>query len=303
VQGREHGLLERHLSGLTLQDRGVAVLHGGPSSFCAPARSRAVLRVGLVKPVIIGAGRGRRLKHLTDEIPKTLVPVLGRPMLESILEAYAKSGFAREQILFICGYRNEVIRARYPEFSYVVNEDWENNNILLSLVTAREHLGGGFVSTYSDIVYRPEAVALAVASAHDITLVCDTDWRQRYVGRSEHPETDAEKLIADGDRVVELSRRIASERATGEFIGVMKLSARGAERFLAAFDEAERDYASAPEFREGRSFKKAYLIDLLQHMLERGEPIHCAPMHGGYMEIDTTEDAAMAEGWRETWGR
>ena len=64
-------------------------MHGGPSSFCAPARPRAVLRVGLVKPVIIGAGRGRRLKHLTDEIPKTLVPVLGRPMLESILEAHA----------------------------------------------------------------------------------------------------------------------------------------------------------------------------------------------------------------------
>ncbi len=254
-----------------------------------------------MKPVIIGAGRGRRLRHFTDDLPKTLVPVLGRPMLESILEAFESSGFMRNEVVYICGYRAEVLAERYPAFTYVRNDDWENNNILLSLLCAREHLTGGFVSSYSDIVYRPEAVARALASPHDITLVCDTDWRRRYVGRSEHPETDAEKLVAEGDRVTELSRTIASERATGEFIGVMKLSAAGAARFLAAFDEAARTHADAPVFREGRRFQKAYLIDLLQHMIERGEPVHCAPMHGGYMEIDTTEDAALAESWHRAW--
>ena len=40
-----------------------------------------------MKAIIIGAGRGSRLRHLTNEIPKTLVPVLGRPMLDGILEA------------------------------------------------------------------------------------------------------------------------------------------------------------------------------------------------------------------------
>jgi len=254
-----------------------------------------------VKPVIIGAGRGRRLRHLTDDLPKTLVHVLGRPMLESILEAFEAAGFARRDVTFIAGYRAEVIEARYPEFSYVRNEDWENNNILLSLVTARAHLEGGFVSSYSDIVYRPEAVVRAVASPHDIALVCDTDWRSRYVGRSEHPESDAEKLVADGDRILELSRTLEPSRATGEFIGVMKLTRAGAARFLRAFDEARREFEDAPTFREGRTFRKAYLIDLLQHMLERGEALHCVPMHGGYMEIDTTEDAAMAEGWRRSW--
>ena len=71
---------------------------------------------------------------------------------------------------------------------------------------------------------------------------CDTDWRRRYIGRSQHPETDAEKLRAQGDRVLELSRRIPSEAATGEFIGVMKLSPRGASLFLSAFDAARSSY-------------------------------------------------------------
>lgn len=249
-----------------------------------------------MKAIIIGAGRGSRLRHLTEEIPKTLVPVLGRPMLDSILEALAAGGFTRSDVVFICGYRAEVIQAAYPDLTYVENRDWERNNILLSLLCAREHLAGGFVSTYADIVYRPEIVADLVRSPRDLALACDTDWRRRYRGRSQHPETDAEKLRAEGERVVEISRRIAPERATGEFIGVMKASAAGAAALVEAFDEARASHAGR-EFREGRSFEKAYLIDLLQHMVERGAEMHRVDTHGGYMEIDTLEDAALAESW------
>ncbi|KYF75511.1 nucleotidyl transferase [Sorangium cellulosum] len=251
-----------------------------------------------MKAVIIGAGRGSRLRHLTEELPKTLVPILGRPMLDSILDALAAGGFRRSDVVFVCGYKAEVIRAAYPDLTYVENRDWEQNNILLSLLCAREHLGGGFVSTYADIVYRPEIVADLVRSPHDVTLACDTDWRRRYVNRSQHPETDAEKLRADAaGRVVEISRRIPSESATGEFIGVMKLSARGAARFLSAFDAARAAFSERPEFREGRSFRRAYLIDLLQYMLESGADLHKVDTHGGYMEIDTLEDASLSDAW------
>ena len=249
-----------------------------------------------MKAIVIGAGRGSRLRHLTEEIPKTLVPILGRPMLDSILDALAAGGFRRSDVIFICGYRADVIRARYPDLTYVENRGWEQNNILASLLCAREHLLEGFVSTYADIVYRPEIVAEIVRSPHDITLACDTAWRRRYVGRSQHPETDAEKLRADGDRVVELSRRIPSERASGEFIGVMRATAAGAARIIAAYDEAGARHAGK-EFREGRSFEKAYLIDLLAAMLERGEPMHRVNTDGGYMEIDTLEDAELSESW------
>lgn len=251
-----------------------------------------------MKPVIIGAGRGRRLKHLTEEIPKTLVPIVGRPMLESILEALEAGGFSRDDVIFICGYKAEVIKERYPRLTYVENRDWPNNNILLSLLCARPHLGEGFVSTYADIVYRPEAIEKVTESPHDITLVCDTDWRRRYVDRSEHPESDAEKMrLDDRDRVTLLSRTIASDEATGEFIGVMRLTAKGAAQFLEAFDQARAAHADDDAFHEGRTFAKAYLIDLLAKMIASGTALHAVRMHGGYMEIDTTQDAALAEEW------
>jgi choline kinase len=249
-----------------------------------------------VKAIVIGAGRGSRLRHLTEEIPKTLVPILGRPMLDGILEALAAGGLSPPDVVFVCGYLAGVIRARYPALDYVENPEWERNNILASLMFARDKMEGGFVSTYADIVYRPSIVAALVRSPHDLTIVCDTAWRRRYTGRSQHPETDAEKLRAEGPRVVEVSRRIAPEAASGEFIGVMKASPAGAARLCRAFDEARAAFAGKV-FREGRTFEKAYLIDLLQHMLEQGEAIHRIDTDGGYMEIDTLEDASLAEAW------
>jgi L-glutamine-phosphate cytidylyltransferase len=252
-----------------------------------------------MRPIIIGAGRGSRLQHETSELPKTLVEVMGRPMLEWVLEALAAAGFQRKDVVFVCGYAADVIRGRYPEFTYVTNDDWQNNNILASLLYARKYMAQGFVSTYADIVYDGEVVRGLVESPHDFALGCDTAWRRRYVSRSQHPETDAEKLRAEGSRVIEISRHIPSEAAQGEFIGVMKLTAEAASGFCAAFDDAARQFG-AGLFREGRSFQKAYLIDLLQQMLDGGADMHRVDTPGGYMEIDTLEDLAQAERWWQT---
>ncbi len=254
-----------------------------------------------MRPIVIGAGRGSRLQHETDDLPKALVSVMGRPMLEWVLDALGAAGFARKDVVFICGYRADVLRGRYPELTYVENRDWEQNNILASLLCAREHLTGGFVSSYADIVYRGSTVKKLIASPHDKVLACDTDWRRRYVDRSLHPETDAEKLRAEGDRVVELSRHIPSERASGEFIGVGKFTADGAREIVAAFDEAKRQHAGRPWRTPGKTFERAYLIELFQDMIERGSAFHRVDTHGGYMEIDTVEDlACAAKWWRES---
>ena len=168
----------------------------------------------------LAKARALGLADRTTTVPREAVAgadlvVLGVPVgaCGAVAEAMAP-GLERHAIVSDVGsIKAEVIRAAYPDLTYIENRDWERNNILLSLLCARDHLSGGFVSTYADIVYRPQIVADLVRSPHDITLACDTDWRRRYIGRSQHPETDAEKLRAQGDRVLELSRRIPSEAA------------------------------------------------------------------------------------------
>jgi L-glutamine-phosphate cytidylyltransferase len=246
-----------------------------------------------MRPVLIGAGRGSRLAHRTDDIPKTLVHCMGKPMLEWILEALAEAGFTKKDVIFICGYKGDVLRAKYPEFTYVENPDWENNNILESLMYAREHLGAGFVSSYTDIVYRGQCVKDVVAAPWDKVLVCDTDWRRRYVRRTQHPESDAEKMRGKGDRVIELSRTIASEQATGEFIGVTKFTPDGAKELIEAYDDAKANCTTLGD----RPFLKAYLIHLFQRMIEKGSSFHKVDTDGGYMELDTLQDLELAESW------
>jgi L-glutamine-phosphate cytidylyltransferase len=248
-----------------------------------------------MRPVLIGAGRGSRLEHRTEEIPKTLVPVMGRPMLEWILEALAEAGFTKKDVVFVCGYKSEVLKARYPEFTYVDNHDWENNNILASLMYAREHLAEGFLSSYTDILYRGAAVKAALEAPWDKVLVCDTDWRRRYVRRKNHPESDAEKMRAEGPKVVDISRTIPSEEASGEFIGVAKMTAAGARELCEAYDDAAAHCATLGD----RPFPKAYLIHLFQRMIERGSAFHRVDTHGGYMELDTLEDLERAQTWWE----
>jgi len=248
-----------------------------------------------MRPVLIGAGRGSRLEHQTDELPKTLVHVMGRPMLEWILDSLGEAGFTKKDVIYICGYKADVLRARYPEFTYVENTDWENNNILASLMYAREHLGAGFLSSYTDILYRGSVVKDLVASTYDKVLACDTDWRRRYVRRTNHPESDAEKMRAEGPRVVDISRVIPSEDASGEFIGVAKFTPDGAKDLMAAYDEAK----AVCETLGDRPFPKAYLIHLFQRMIEQGKTFHRVDTHGGYMELDTLQDLEYAKSWWE----
>ena len=167
-----------------------------------------------MKPVIIGAGRGRRLKHLTDEIPKTLVPIVGRPMLESILEALEAGGFSRDEVVFICGYKADVIQDRYPALTYVENRDWPNNNILLSLLCARPHLEQGFVSTYADIVYRPEAIAkVATDNGLDADAVQGVLQSDAFASDVRLDEQQASQLGIRGVPFFVLDRRYAIQGA------------------------------------------------------------------------------------------
>ena len=60
----------------------------------------------MVKAVILAAGKGTRMGDLTDEIPKPMLPVEGRPILEHIITGLREAG--------ITEIEEEVIRGRHP---------------------------------------------------------------------------------------------------------------------------------------------------------------------------------------------
>ena len=236
---------------------------------------------------------------LTEGQPKCFAPIGGKRILDWILEALAAGGFSGSNVVFVGGYRIDSIQRDYPELTYVENREWERNNILASLFCAEEYMRDGFVCTYADILYRPFAVERAMASPHDITLVVDTDFRARYRHRSMHPETDAEKVRAEGERITEVSRLIPAEEATGEYIGVARFTPAGAAQLREHYHRVVAEHGWEGPFQGAASVRMAYLIHLFQEMLQRGTALHRVNTHGEYHEIDTTEDYALAlEQWR-----
>jgi choline kinase len=245
-----------------------------------------------VRAIIIGAGRGARLKSMTDNQPKCYAQIAARRILDWTLEAFDAAGLGDGKI-FIGGYQIDQINRDYPQLTFAHNADWQNNNILLSLFHAEPYMAGGFVCAYSDILFKDSVIRDALNHPGDIVLCVDTRWRDRYVDRSQHPEHDAEKVIVEGDRVVRVHREIPSEDAAGEYIGVAKFSPRGAELLREHYHRVKREFAGKP-WREAKVFEKAYLILLIQEMIEHGVPVHFVATHGDYMEIDTEEDFALA---------
>ena len=60
--------------------------------------------------VILAAGKGERMRPLTNDRPKPLVLVLGRPLLEHIIEALPA---AIDEIILVVGYRGEQIQKHF----------------------------------------------------------------------------------------------------------------------------------------------------------------------------------------------
>lgn len=246
------------------------------------------------KSIIIAAGKGSRLKPLTDNVPKCLLRIAGKTILERQLEVFRKLGL--NEIAVIRGYKKEKIN--FSGLTYFENDDYENNNILHSLFCARNFMNKGFISTYSDIVYEASVVRKLLKHPGDICIIIDTCWKDTYIGRTKHPVAEAELVMVDEkNRVVKIGKdAVTPEDAHGEFIGLSKFSDKGSQVLIKEFERLEKKYRKVKEksFHRAKEFKKAYLTDMIQELVDRGHNIYSVDIKGGWREIDTAEDLERA---------
>jgi len=182
---------------------------------------------------------------------------------------------------------------------FVENAGYRDNNILQSLFHAEADLGEAFLFTYADIVFARHVVARLMQAPGDICLVVDRRFADVYVGRTEHPLSEAEVCLVGADgRVAKVGKRaLPPEEATGEFIGLAKLSAEGAQLFTEAYRALAAAYAGRDDapFQRAPAWRNAYLTDLLQHLIDQGAPVTPVFIDGDWREIDTVQDLERAE--------
>jgi L-glutamine-phosphate cytidylyltransferase len=251
-------------------------LFSSPRFFLFTQRLCIKLRV---KAIILAAGRGSRMKTLTDERPKCLVEFRGKPLLQWQVDALQKAGI--EEIAIVSGYKREML-ARW-ELTEFHNPQWAETQMVSSLVCAESWLKEGpCIVSYSDIFYHSSAVQALMNSEARLAITFDPNWLRLWKDRFGDPLLDAETFCLNSDgTLAEIGNKPnAVEEVEGQYMGLLRFSPKGWHEF-----EQIRKNLSPQESAQ------IHMTGMLQKIVEQGkESIFAYPYTDPWGEFDTDED-------------
>jgi len=243
-----------------------------------------------MQAIILAAGSGTRLKHLTKSDPKCMVKLNGKPLVEYQLNAMQMNEI--NKVNMVCGYKHEKIK--YKNVSYFINKKYAETNMVYSLFCAKEVLNSGhdIIISYGDIIYSREILNLFISSNSEINIAVDLDWQKYWEQRMDDPLQDAETLKFDKDfNIYELGKRPKSlAEIQGQYIGLIKLKADIAKNLFSIWDDMDKK-----EIYDSKTFENMYMTSFLQYLIDIGVNLKAIPIHGGWAEIDTPKDIEVAE--------
>ncbi|TFH02453.1 MAG: phosphocholine cytidylyltransferase family protein [Calditrichales bacterium] len=231
-----------------------------------------------MKAVILAAGVASRLRPLTDNTPKCLLPVGKKTMLGRTLENLIQNGV--NEFIIGTGYLQEqiveFIRTNFPELkvTFVYNEKFDTTNNIFSLWLTREYLmDTPMILMDSDIIFDHRIIKqlldagtgsyLAVKSVHELG------------------EEEMKLTVTADNRVLKISKEIDPKNAIGESIGIAKFDK---DFVQALFKIVERRIFKAGKVNE--FYEAAF-----QEAVDDGQTLFAVDV-GNFLcsEIDTVED-------------
>lgn len=108
------------------------------------------------RAIIMAAGKGNRMRPLTDKIPKPLVSVNGTRMIDSVISALHANGI--HEIYVVVGYLKEQFMGlpeQYPGLSIIENPYFDTCNNISSLYVARKYLEDCIILDGDQIINNP----------------------------------------------------------------------------------------------------------------------------------------------------
>jgi choline kinase len=233
--------------------------------------------------LVLAAGAGRRLRPLTDDLPKTLLPVDGeRTILDIALANLKRAGL--DQVAVVTGFAAHRIEERKQALEHdhgvtlelVFNDKAEEWNNAYSLWIAREHLRAGAILVNGDTVH-PASVEETVLAARGPAIVLAAD-TEKALG-----EEEMKLHVTDDGFMDRINKALDPATARGEYIGVTLIEADTADPLA---DALEATWKRDPDL---------YYEDGYQEFADRGGRIGIAPIGPvEWVEVDDHADLARA---------
>ena len=233
-----------------------------------------------VHGIVLAASRGSGLGEATEDAPKCMVDVRGKPLLRHLIGTLEASGVG--DVTVVRGYRKEAIPR--DGIRVVDNDAYASNGEAASLACAADRLRGECVIVYGDVLFRQYILDGLLGSAADITVVVD---RSRRVAGNGRDLVAVDRADHGGylDEQAPLLTAVAAEGAavSGEWIGLMRVTAAGAGVLRAELDAMRAD----------GTLDGADMPAVLARLVRR-HPVAVHYINGHWLDVDTPGDLAEA---------
>jgi phosphoenolpyruvate phosphomutase len=239
--------------------------------------------------IVLAATRGSALGPLTEDKPKCMVEIQGQPLLRRLTRTLRQSGI--RDVAVVRGYAKDAVDL--PNLSYIDNDAYETTGEAASLATAMDRLTGDTVIAYGDIMFRRYILDALLDVEGDIVLAVDAMWRER----TDRSETSGRDLVRcsrtfspsfiEDDPV--LFESIVADAAdaddnTGEWIGIARLTEKGADLVRAELDAMKAD----------GTLESADLATLFARLAANGNAPRVHYVAGHWLDVNDAFDLARA---------
>jgi len=241
--------------------------------------------------IILAAGEGSRLQPETTNIPKVMVKLFGKSLLEMQIDVFKKCGI--NDISIVTGYLADKIT--FPSINYFKNENYSSTAGNESLFCAKEKLQDSTIITYGDLVFEKAVIEQVIDFKGDIGIAVELDWKLHYGGRTLHPMSEADNVMFDKEgNILEIRKNIQKPNSKiGEFVGIVKLSKKGSSILLKKFYELQKSHNG--RFHNAPSLKQAIIPDMIQELIDSEINVEPILILGKWCEVDTPQDLEIAQ--------
>ncbi|MBN9542964.1 MAG: phosphocholine cytidylyltransferase family protein [Alphaproteobacteria bacterium] len=245
----------------------------------------------MTKLLILAAGRGSRLKNLTNEVPKCMVEFEGRAIIDWQLERVMKL-FNPKDIAVMTGYKSEILRDYIgnisPYISILHNPRWMETNMVSSLIAARNWNHDDLIIAYSDIIYDPKILDdLMQSKADSIVIPSNQSWKKVWECRFENPLEDLETFVLDSNNsLLEIGKKPTDySQIQGQFMGIAYFPKAKLQEVLNLLNSKGTDLTDKLDF-----------TSMINMLIQNGYNISTINHNSYWLEIDSEDDIRQYSG-------
>jgi phosphoenolpyruvate phosphomutase len=247
------------------------------------AEKRYFTQKNHTQAIVLAASQGKELNSLTENKPKVMLPIGGKPLLRRLIDELKKMEI--NNIHVVAGYKAESINIQ--GIKVIVNQDYETTGELASLICSEGIWEDDLIILYGDLLFRNYILRDLLEAKGDIVTVVDSAINN--ISCSGNPDyaycskSDDRFLFNPDVNLLKIDHN--QDNASGRWLGMLKFNNQG-KKWL---DQAITELKKQPNFNQ------LGIPDLCNYLIGQGKEIKVIYINGHWLDLNSLEDLNKAE--------